>query len=174
MNREEKTQIVNSLSEELKNYNHFYITDISELDAEKTSSLRRDCFEKEIKLIVVKNTLLKLALKNTGIEYDESLFETLKNSSSLMLSNSSSAPGKLIQELRKKNEKPIIKAAYVEESVYIGDEQLDTLASIKSKEELVGDIILLLQSPMKNVISSLNSGSNIITGVLETLSQKEN
>ena len=174
MNRDEKTQIVDKLTTELNNYSHFYITDISELDAEKTSSLRRDCFEQDIKLLVVKNTLLKLALKNTGVEYDESLFETLKNSTSLMLSNSSSAPGKLIKEIRKKNEKPIIKAAYVEESVYIGDDQLETLASIKSKEELIGDIILLLQSPMKKVISSLNSGSNILTGVLETLSNKEN
>ncbi|HHJ10958.1 MAG TPA: 50S ribosomal protein L10 [Bacteroidetes bacterium] len=173
MTREEKNAIIDQLTERINTYGHLYIADISTMNASETSDLRRKCFEKEIKLIVVKNTLLKKALENAEKDYSP-LFEVLKYPSSIMLSDTANLPAKLIKEFRKSHEKPILKAAFVEESVYIGDEQLDVLASLKSKEELIGDIIMLLQSPMKNVLSALQSGNNILTGVLQTLSEKEN
>lgn len=173
MTREEKNAIIDELTELINARGHLYITDTSTLNALDTSMLRRKCFEKDIKLIVVKNTLLKRALEKAEKSYDE-LYDVLKDSTSLMLSDTGNVPAKLIKEFRKNHEKPVLKAAYVEESVYIGDDQLDVLASLKSKEELIGDIILLLQSPMKNVVSSLQSGGNILSGVLKTLSEKEN
>lgn len=172
MKKEDKNKIIENLANEIKNYSHFYLTDISCLDAEKTSKLRRSCFEKNIKLVVAKNTLLKLALEQAG--KDSSLFTgVLKGFSSIMLSNTANAPGKLIKEFRKTNDKPILKAAFVEESLYVGDSELDSLATLKSREELIGDIIGLLQSPAKNVISALQSGGNILSGVVKTLSERE-
>lgn len=171
MRREEKNEIINSLAENLSQFSHFYLTDIAQLNATATSTLRRKCFEKEIKLIVVKNTLLRRALEQSGKNYEE-LFEALKGSTSVMFSNSANAPAKLIKEFRRKNDKPLLKGAYVEESVYLGDSSLDALVSLKSRDELIGDIIMLLQSPAKNVISALQSGGNTIHGVLETLSKK--
>ena len=173
MTREEKNAIIDQLTGEINTHGHLYITDISTMNAGDTSDLRRKCFEKEIKLIVVKNTLLKKALEKAEKDYSP-LFEVLKDPSSIMLSDTANLPAKLIKEFRKSHEKPVLKAAFVEESVYVGDEQLDALASLKSREELIGDIILLLQSPMKNVLSALQSGNNILTGVLQTLSEKEN
>ncbi len=173
MTREEKNAIIDQLTEQINTYGHLYIADISTLNAGDTGDLRRKCFEKEIKLIVVKNTLLKKALEKAEKDYSP-LFDVLKDPSSIMLSDTANLPAKLIMDFRKEHEKPVLKAAYVEESVYIGDEQLETLASLKSKEELIGDVILLLQSPMKNVMSALQSGNNILTGVLKTLSEKEN
>lgn len=172
MKREEKAVIIDNIKELINKYNHFYLADISELDAEKTSDLRRKCFEKEIELVVVKNTLLKLALEQ-GEKNGEELYETLKGSTSIMFSNTGNVPAKLIKEFRKSSDKPILKAAFVEESIYLGDTQLDALVNIKSKEELLGDIIMLLQSPMKNVVSSLQSGKNILAGIVKTLSEKE-
>lgn len=172
MKKEDKNKIVENLANEIKKYSHFYLTDISEINAEKTSKLRRVCFEKDIKLVVAKNTLLKLALEKAG--KDGSLFTSvLKGATSIMLSNTANAPGKLIQELRRTNEKPILKGAYVEESLYLGDYELGALASLKSKDELIGDIIMLLQSPAKNVVSALQSGGNILSGVVKTLSERE-
>lgn len=171
MKREEKDIIVNNLVDQLKGSPHFYLTDASELNAEATSLLRRKCFASEVKMVVVKNTLLKRALEQTEYEVEE-LYDVLKGSTAIMFTNTGNVPAKLIKEFRKKFEKPIIKAAYVEESVYIGDDQLDTLVNIKSKEELIGDLIALLQSPVKTVMSQLQSGGNILSGVVKTLSEK--
>jgi large subunit ribosomal protein L10 len=171
MRREEKNEIINSLTESISQFSHFYLTDIAQLNATDTSTLRRKCFEKEIKLIVVKNTLLRKALEKSGKNVEE-LFDVLKGSTSVMFSNTGNAPAKLIKEFRKKNDKPLLKGAYVEECIYVGDNMLDSLVTLKSRDELLGDIILLLQSPAKNVISALQSGGNTLHGVLETLSKK--
>lgn len=172
MKREEKDIIVNNLVDQLNGSPHFYLTDTSELNAEATSLLRRKCFESKIKMVVVKNTLLKRALDKTDYNVEE-LYDVLKGSTAIMFTETGNTPAKVIKEFRKKFEKPLIKAAYVEESIYIGNDQLENLVNIKSKEELLGDIIGLLQSPMKTVISQLKSGNNILAGVLETLSDKK-
>lgn len=171
MRREEKNAIIENLSERLKEYNHFYLTDTAALNAADTSTLRRKCFENDIKLVVVKNTLLKRALEQTGVDFEE-LFPVLKGTTSIMFTNTGNGPAKLIKEFRKEHDKPVLKGAYVQESVYLGDNMLDALVSVKTREELIGDIISLLQSPAKNVISALQSGGNTIHGVLETLSKK--
>lgn len=173
MTREEKHTIIDSLTESITSENHFYLADTSELNAADTSLLRRKCFEKNIRLLVVKNTLLKKALEKAEGEYDE-LYPVLKDSTSIIFSEIGNVPAKLIKEFRKKHEKPIMKAAFVEESVYIGDDQLDVLSSLKSKEELIADVIALLQSPMKTVMSQLQSGGQTLVGVLKTLAEKEN
>ncbi len=173
MKREEKAAIINSLTESLEEYSHFYLTDTAQLNAEDTSALRRACFEKEIRLIVVKNTLIKRAMEGSQKNLEE-LYEVLKGSTSVMFSNTGNEPARLIKEFRKTHDKPVLKGAYVEESVYIGEDQLETLVTLKSKEELIADIIALLQSPARNIISALQSGSNTIHGVLETLSKREN
>jgi large subunit ribosomal protein L10 len=142
------------------------------LNAETTSKLRRACFDRDIKLVVVKNTLLKKAFEKFEGKY-EGLYGALKESTSIMITEVNNVPAKLIKEFRKKSPKPLLKAAYVEESIYVGDDQLDALSNIKSKEELVGDIILLLQSPARNVISGLQSGGNKLAGIVKTLSEKE-
>jgi large subunit ribosomal protein L10 len=172
MRREEKNAIIDSLAERLKEYSHFYLTDTAQLNAADTSELRRKCFENDIKLIVVKNTLLKRALEKSEVNFEE-LFPVLKGTTSVMFANSGNSPAKLIKEFRKQHDKPVLKGAYVQESIYLGDNMLDALISIKTKQELIGDIILLLQSPAKNVISALQSGGNKIHSVLETLSKKE-
>jgi large subunit ribosomal protein L10 len=172
MRREEKNAIIDSLAERLKEYSHFYLTDTAQLNAADTSDLRRKCFESEVKLVVVKNTLLKRALEQIGVNFEE-LYPVLKGTTSIMFSQTGNTPAKVIKEFRKKHDKPVLKGAYVQESIYLGDNMLDTLVSIKTKQELIGDIILLLQSPAKNVISALQSGGNKIHGVLETLSKKQ-
>ena len=172
MRRDEKSDIINSLAETLKEYSHFYLTDTAQLNAADTSDLRRKCFENQIKLVVVKNTLLKRALEQAGLECGE-LFPVLKGSTAVMFSNNGNTPAKMIKEFRRSHPKPLIKGAYIEESVYVGENLLDTLVALKSREELIGDIIMLLQSPAKNVISALQSGGSTIHGVLETLSNKE-
>jgi large subunit ribosomal protein L10 len=175
MKRSEKQAIIDNLKQEINSYSHFYIADISDLNAEKTSQLRQICFQKEVKLIVVKNTLLKRALDASGKEADE-LLDALKGNTAMMFCNTGNVPAKIIKDFRKKNpklERPVLKAAYVEESVYMGEENLETLATIKSKEELIGDIVTLLQSPAKNVVSALQSSGQTLTGILQTLSEKE-
>ena len=175
MKRSEKQAIIDNLKQEINSYNHFYLADISDLNAEKTSQLRRICFQKEVKLIVVKNTLLKRALDASDKEADE-ILDALKGNTAMMFCNTGNVPAKLIKDFRKKNpklERPVLKAAYVEESVYVGAETLETLATIKSKEELIGDVVTLLQSPAKNVVSALQSSGQTITGLLQTLSEKE-
>lgn len=171
MKKEDKQVIIDSLSEQIKAHKHFYIGDISELDAAATQELRKACFEANIKLIQVKNTLLHVALENLDADYKE-LYGALKGSSAVMLTETGNAPAKLIKEFRKTHDKPVLKAAFVEECVYVGENQLDTLVSIKSKEELLGDIVLLLQSPMQQLISALESGKNTIGGVLKTLEDR--
>lgn len=172
MRREEKNAIVDSLTERLKQYSHFYLTDTAELNAADTSALRRKCFENDIKLVVVKNTLLKRAFEQSGINFEE-LYPVLKGTTSIMFANAGNTPAKLIRDFRKLHDKPLLKGAYVQESIYIGDNMLDALVSVKTREELIGDIILMLQSPARNVISALQSGGNKIHGVLETLAKKE-
>ncbi|MDA3816889.1 MAG: 50S ribosomal protein L10 [Prolixibacteraceae bacterium] len=175
MKRSEKQAIIDNLKQEINSYSHFYLADISDLNAEKTSQLRQICFQKEVKLIVVKNTLLKRALDASGKEADE-LLDALKGNTAMMFCNTGNVPAKIIKDFRKKNpklERPVLKAAYVEESVYMGEENLETLATIKSKEELIGDIVTLLQSPAKNVVSALQSSGQTLTGILQTLSEKE-
>ncbi|MCK5776949.1 MAG: 50S ribosomal protein L10 [Bacteroidales bacterium] len=171
MKKEGKSQLVDSLKVLIEDYAHLYVTDISGLNAEDTSKLRRESFKKDIKLVVAKNTLLKIAMEKSDKDFDE-IYEVLKGNSAVMFTNVGNSPAKLIKVLRKKAEKPIIKGAYVEASIYLGDDQLDTLASIKSKEELIGDIVMLLQSPAKNVISALQSGGNTLSGLVKTLSER--
>ena len=173
MRKEDKNIIINELTEQIKNNKHFYLADTSELDATDTSNLRRKCFEQNIKLRVVKNTLLKKALEQSEGEFD-GLYDALKESTSIMFTEVGNIPARLIKEFRKTKDKPVLKSAYVEECLYIGENQLDALVNLKSKDELIGDIILLLQSPMKNVVSSLQSGGQKITGILKTLSEKNN
>lgn len=172
MTRDDKIKVIDDLAQKINDSKHFYLADISSLNAEDTSNLRRKCFEKDIQLIVVKNTLLKKALENSEKEYNE-LLDVLKNSTSIMLTEIGNSPARLIKDFRKKLDRPVLKAAFVEESVYIGDDQLDTLSKIKSKEELIGDLIVLLQSPARNVISALQSGGGTLAGIIKTLSEKE-
>lgn len=172
MRREEKNAIIDSLAEKLKEYSHFYLTDTAQLNAAATSALRRKCFENDIKLIVVKNTLLRKALEMSEGNFED-LYPILNGTTSIMFTQTGNAPAKLIKEFRKEHDKPVLKGAYVQESVFVGENMLDTLVSVKTREELIGDIILLLQSPAKNVVSALQSGGNKLHGVLETLSKKE-
>jgi large subunit ribosomal protein L10 len=171
MKREGKDSIVNNLVEELNNVSHLYVIDASGLNAAATTDLRKRCYKKQVKLSVVKNSLFKRALEQSNLELEE-LYDVLEGPTALMFSEVGNAPAKIIKDFIKIHKKPTIKGAYVEESIYLGENQLDTLCNIKSKEELIGDIVTLLQSPMKNVVSSLKSGNNILTGVLETLSEK--
>lgn len=170
MKKEDKGIIIEKIAATLKEYSHFYLADTTSLDAEATSALRRACFGKEIKLMVVKNTLLKKALETIDVDFSP-LFPAMKGSTTLMLSNTGSAPAKLIKEVSKKNDKVRYKAAYVEESFYDAS-QLDALVAIKSKNELIADVIAMLESPVQGVISALESGANTIHGVLETLEKK--
>ena len=173
MRREEKDVIIENLAQRLNDSKHFYLTDISELNAEETSNLRRKCFEKVISLLVVKNTLLRKAMEKSEGAYDD-LYDVLKDSTSIMFCETGNVPAKLIKELRKTMERPLIKAAYVEESIYIGDDQLEALSNIKSKDELLGDLLNLLQSTATNLVSALASSGNKMAGALKTLSEKEN
>ena len=171
MTREEKSQVIDDLTAQLTEGGIIYLADISGLDALKTSDLRRACFKADVKLAVVKNTLLAKAMEKSDKEFGE-LPETLKGNTSLMISEIGNAPAKVIKEFRKTSDRPILKGAYVEEAIYVGDDQLDALVSIKSKEEMIGEVIGLLQSPAKNVISALQSGGQTLTGILKTLSDK--
>lgn len=171
MRKEDKATLLDQLVETIKSYNHFYLVDIEGLNAEKTSALRRLCFEKEIKLQVVKNTLLKKAITTVDGELTE-LDHCFAGNTAVMFANVGNAPAKVIKEFGASNEKPVLKGAYVEQSVY-GANDLEALVAIKSKEELIADIVALLQSPAKNVISALQgSAGNKIHGILETLSNK--
>jgi large subunit ribosomal protein L10 len=172
MRLEEKNVIIDSLKEQIGKYNHFYLADTSELNAGDTSTLRRMCFEREIELVVVKNTLLRKALEKFEGVYDE-LFPILNNSTSIMFCNNSNTPAKLIKDFRKNKNKPLLKGAYVEESIYLGDDKLDLLLRLKSKEELIADVILLLRSPVTNLLSALQSGGNKLAGVVKALAERE-
>jgi large subunit ribosomal protein L10 len=172
MKREDKGLIIQEISNKIKEYPHFYITDIAGLNAELTSALRRQCFKSDVLLKVVKNKLLLKAFENSGIDFSE-MAPALKGNSAIMFSQTGNIPAKLIKSFREKSPKPILKGAYVEESIYLGDEQLESLTTIKSRDELLADVLLTLQSPMNNLLSALQSGANGVTGVLKTLSEKE-
>jgi large subunit ribosomal protein L10 len=171
MRKEEKQEIVQALSERIKSYGSFYITDTADLTVEKVNGIRRKCFEQGIVVQVVKNTLIKKALIEAGIETEE-LDAALKGASTMLFSETGNAPAKLIKQLRKEGDKPVLKAAYIEETAFIGDNQLDTLVNLKSKNELIYDVIALLQSPAKNVISALQSGGNTISGLVKALEER--
>lgn len=173
MKREDKYQIIESLTEKLKNSEFFYLTDTSDLDVETINKLRRLCFRRDITLQVVKNTLLRKALENSGKPV-EPLYDILKGATSIMFADTGNVPARLIKEFRKTSPKPLIKGAYIQEACFIGDSQLEALVNLKSKEELIGDLVALLQSPARNVISALQSGGNTIAGVVKTLSEREN
>jgi large subunit ribosomal protein L10 len=173
MKKEDKSAVIEQIASTIGQYGGFYLTDITALNAADTSALRRACFNQDIKLMVVKNTMLAKALES--LEGDFSALEgVLKGNTAMMFSTVANAPAKLIKDFRKDKEIPALKAAYVEESFYIGPDQLEALIHIKSKNELIGDVIGLLQSPAKNVVSALQSGGNILHGVLKTLGEREN
>lgn len=171
MRKEEKEVIINSIVERLNSCPNFYLTDVSDLNAEKTSQLRRQCFNSNVKLVVVKNALLKKAMERTGKDYGD-LCNVLKGMTAMMFSETGNAPAKLIKNFRKSCDRPILKGAYIEECVYVGDNMVDTLIGIKSKNELIADVVALLQSPAKNVLGALQSGGHILSGVVKTLSER--
>ncbi|MFK7747348.1 MAG: 50S ribosomal protein L10 [Kordia sp.] len=173
MTKEEKSVVIEELTAQLADNTNIYLTDISGLNAETTSALRRACFKENIQLAVIKNTLLAKAMEASEKDFGE-LPGVLKGNTSLMLSETGNAPAKLIKEFRKKRkaEKPILKGAFIETAVFVGDDQLDALVNIKSREELIGEIIGLLQSPAKNVVSALQSGGGKLAGILKTLSER--
>jgi len=174
MTKEQKTQAIDQLANELQEKTIFYLADVSALPVETSNRLRRLCFSKDISLKVVKNTLLRKAMEKVeGKDYSQ-LYDVLKGNTSIMFSEVGNAPAKLIKEFRKKQNKPLLKAAYVDEAIYLGDERLDELASLKSKEELIADVVFLLQSPIRNVVSGLQSGQNTIAGLLKALEERTN
>ena len=175
MRKEDKEIIIGQLGETLKAYPHFYLVDVTGMNAARTSALRRQCFKNEVKMVVVKNTLLHKALETSGIDYSP-LYDVLKGTTAVIFTNVANAPAKMLKEFNAKNPKgvtiPELKAAYAEESFYVGADQLDALVAIKSKNEVIADIVAMLQSPMQGVVSALESGANTIHGVLETLAEK--
>ena len=171
MTREEKNILIDKLADRISNSSHFYITDISNLTSIESNNLRGLCFRKDVTVQVAKNTLIKKALEKVEGEFDE-MYSVLKGNSAILFSETANMPAKLIKQFRKKNDKPVLKAAYIDTSIYIGDDQLNSLADLKSREELIGDIIGLLQSPAKNVISALQSGGQKLSGILKTLESK--
>jgi large subunit ribosomal protein L10 len=171
MKKEEKKVIIDALAEQLKQMPTFYLADVSGLNAENTSKLRRVCFEKKVKLVVVKNTLLKKALEqNSFAEID--IFKVLEGSTAVMFTEVANVPAKVIKEFGAQYGKPVLKGAYVQECLYIGAAVLGALVNIKSREDLIGDIVGLLQSPVQRVISALQSGGNTISGVVKTLAER--
>lgn len=172
MKKEDKKKLIDSLAEKLENSSVFYIADVADFSAEDTTKLRRACYKSDIRLQVVKNTLLRKAMEKVGKGYDE-LYDILKGPTSIMFAEKGNAPAKVIKDFRKDFDKPILKGAYIEEAIFIGDDKLEALSNIKSKEELVADVIALLQSPAKNVISALKSSGGKLAGIMKTLSEKE-
>lgn len=171
MRKEEKQEIVQALTEQIKSYGNFYIADTADLTVASINDIRRKCFEQGIAVKVAKNTLIRRAIQEAGIESEE-IMEALKGSSTLFFSENGNAPAKMIKTLRKTSKKPVLKGAYIDAAVFIGDDQLDMLTKLKSKEELVGEIIGLLQSPAKNVVSALQSGKNTLAGLVKTLQDR--
>ena len=175
MKKELKTQVLETISAQLQKYPNFYITDIAGLNAEDTYNLRKECFQENIKLTVVKNTLFKKVLSDKGNAELELLFPTLEGNTAIMYCESPNAPAKLIKKFNKAgSEKPALKGAYVQECAFVGADKLDELVHIKSREELIGDIIALLQSPMRNVISALqNGGPQTVAGLVKAIEEKK-
>jgi len=172
MTREEKSKAITEIKDVLSQNGIIYLTDISGLNSIETSNLRRLCFKSGVKLEVMKNTLLEQAMTASDKDFGD-LLETLKGNTSIMLSDVGNAPAKVIKDFRKKSERPILKGAIIENDIYLGDEQLELLSSIKSKEEIIGEIVILLQSPARNIISALKSSSSKLSGIIQTLSNRE-
>ena len=170
MKKELKDTIIVELGQKLKEYPHFYLVDLTGLNAEKTSDLRRKCFKSEIKLEVVKNTLLQKALEASEVDFSP-LYDCLKGNTAVMFTTTANVPAKLLKEYKKEGIL-VLKAAYAEESIFVGADRLEELAALKSKNELLADVVALLQSPAKNVVSALQSGANTIHGVLKTLGER--
>ena len=171
MRKEEKHEVVLALTETIAEYGNFYITDTANLSVAKVNDIRRKCFESGIKMQVAKNKLIRKAMEASEGDFSE-MFDVLKGSSSILFSKTANAPAKLIKQLRRTGDKPVLKAAYIDSAVFIGDNQLEALVNLKSKEQLVGDIIALLQSPAKNVILGLQSGGNKLAGIVKTLQER--
>ena len=172
MNKEDKQHIINELKEKFLQSDFFYIADSSQLNVAQVNKLRRLCHSRGVEFRVAKNTLVKKALESANNDRYVSIYDVLRGPTALFFASNSSAPAKVIKEFRTASEKPVLKAAYIDLDIYVGDDQLERLASLKSKEELLGDLLGLLQSPMMNVISALQSGGNKITGILKTLEQR--
>ena len=173
MTRAQKAEQIEILKDKFTNFSFFYLTDASKLSVEEVNQFRSLCFEKGIEMKVVKNTLAKIAME--GVENGDKyapIFDSLKGPTAILFSEVANSPAKVLKEFRKTKERPILKAAYIEESIYIGDEQISSLADLKSKEDLLGDVILLLQSPVKNVISSLQSGGHKLSGLISALEKR--
>ena len=172
MTRTEKDQLIDELVQMLAEKNVVYLTDASGLDSESTTSLRRECYKKDIRVRVVKNTLLRKAMERTeGREFAD-LYDVLKGQTALLVGDIGNAPARVLKEFRKKHNMPILKGAYVEEATYLGDNNLEALTNLKSKEEVLADVIALLQSPMKNVVGALNSGGNTLSGLVKALQER--
>lgn len=172
MTKEEKSQYIEDLAIKLSETGVFYLTDTAGLNVESVNNLREKCFKSNIELKVVKNTLLKKALESIEDKNYEELYGVLAGPTAIMFSEVGNAPAKLIKDFRKKHDKPLLKGAFIEEAIYTGEENLEFLTAIKSKEELIGEIIGLLQSPAKNVVSGLKSGGSTIAGIIKTLSER--
>lgn len=172
MTKQEKAQMINDLTAVLEESNIVYLTDIAGLNASNTTELRRACFKSDISLRVVKNTLLKKAMERVEAKDFEGLYDSLKGNTAIMISDKGNAPAKVIETFRKKSDKPILKGAWIDQAVFVGDDQLQALSNLKSKEELVGEIIGLLQSPLKTVVSQLQSGGQKVAGIVKTLSER--
>ncbi len=173
MNREEKNAAIAALTEKLQSSNNLYIADTSNIGAIDTNNLRRELFKNGIEMLVAKNTLILKAMRNSGKDFGE-LEGALKGTSALMFCENAKAPAQAILKFRKKGDKPKLKGAYIDSAVFIGDDQLLALSTLKSKEDLIGDIVGLLQSPARNVISALQSGGGKIAGIVKTLSERNN
>ena len=172
MKQEQKAQIIDAIAKDLAEYSNVYVTDMSGFTVDTVNQFRRLCFRRDIKVKVVKNTLLKRAMEASDVDYS-GIYEALKGTTAIMLSNVGNAPARLIKEFRAKNKKPLLKGAFIEETSYLGDENLEALCNIKSKNELIADVIALLQSPAKNVVSALQSGGGKLAGIVKTLSERE-
>tara|TARA_B100000963_G_scaffold16454_1_gene12634 strand:- start:682 stop:1203 length:522 start_codon:yes stop_codon:yes gene_type:complete len=171
MTREEKNKTIDELNAQLVENKNFYLTDIAGLDAGSNSELRRLCFKSNVQLQVIKNTLLRKAMEKNDVDFAQ-MYDSLKGNTAIMFAESTNAPAKIIKEFRKKEDKPLLKSAFIEESFYFGDDQVEVLCSLKSKEELIGEIVTLLQSPPKTVISSLQSAGGKLSLILKTLSER--
>ena len=171
MTREEKNKAIDELSTQLEENKNFYLTDIAGLNAASNSDLRRLCYKSNVKVQVIKNTLLRKAMEKNDVDFAQ-MYDSLKGNTAIMFAESTNAPAKIIKEFRKKEDKPLLKSAFIEESFYFGDDQVEVLSSLKSKDELIGEIITLLQSPPKTVISSLQSAGGQLSGILKTLSER--
>ena len=171
MKKEDKVNVIAQIGDVIKEYAHFYVVDVTALNSAATNTMRAKCYKQDIKMLVVKNTLLKKAFEASEIDFSP-LYPCLKGTTALLLCNTANAPAKLIKDVAGKGDIPALKGAYAEESFYVGAEQLDALINIKSKNELIAEVVALLQSPIKNVVSALQSGGNTIHGVLKTLGER--